>query len=33
MLICPSFGENKWIFFGNSEKVCIFADAKYIIIS
>lgn len=28
MLICPSFGENKRIFFGNSEKVCIFANAK-----
>ena len=33
MLICPSFGENKRFFFGNSEKVPIFADAKYIIIS
>lgn len=26
--ICPSFGKNKRFFFGNSEKVCIFADAK-----
>lgn len=31
MLICPSFGENKRIFFGNSEKVGMFA-MSYILI-